>query len=113
MSELFLNSQMISEIVEGVLSVCGNIVKQIILYGSVARHEETEESDIDIALILSQEFNTEMREEFIKWASELDLKYDRIFSIIDIEQERLDKWKDVLPFYKNIYKEGVVLWTAA
>lgn len=40
-------SQMVSELVESVLSVRGDNVKQIILYGSVARHEET-----DVILIL-------------------------------------------------------------
>lgn len=113
MDDFLLNSQMVSELVEGVLRVCGDNVRQIILYGSVARHEETDESDIDIALILKQELSGEIRTKFIKWASELDLKYDRIFSIIDIEQERMNKWKNVLPFYKNICEEGVVLWTAA
>ena len=85
MDDSLLDSYMISELIEGVLKVCGDSVKQIISYGSVARHEETEESDIDIALILNQELSGEVRTQFIKWASELDLKYDRIFSIIDIE----------------------------
>ena len=31
----------------------------------------------------------------------------------DIEKANMDKWGDVLPFYKNIKKEGVVLWKAA
>ena len=31
----------------------------------------------------------------------------------DIEQKNMEKWGNILPFYKNIKKEGVVLWTAA
>ena len=60
-------------------------IPAIYLFGSYARGVATEESDIDIALILNQELSGEVRTQFIKWASELDLKYDRIFSIIDIE----------------------------
>ena len=53
------------------------------------------------------------RELFIAWNSEMDLKYGKVFSIIDIEKEKIDKWGKVLPFYKNIQKEGIVLWKAA
>lgn len=49
----------------------------------------------------------------IAWAAEIDLKYEKVFSIIDIEKENMDKWGNVLPFYKNIRKEGIVLWKAA
>ncbi len=54
--------------------------------------------------------STEIREKFIEWNSEMDMKYDRVFSIVDIEKANMDKWGDVLPFYKNIKEEGVVLW---
>ena len=37
------------------------------------------------------------------------VRYDKIFSIIDIKEEV----GEVLPFYKNVQKEGVILWKAA
>ena len=40
------------------------------------------------------------------------VRYDKIFSIIDIKEE-MKKWGEVLPFYKNVQKEGVILWKAA
>ena len=42
----------------------------------------------------------------------MDIKYDRVFSIIDIDKEIFEKWGAVVPFYKNIQAEGVVLWKA-
>ena len=45
-------------------------------------------------------------------SADLDLKYDRIFSIIDINKKRLDEWGKVLPFYVNIQQEGISLWKA-
>lgn len=54
-----------------------------------------------------------MRDGFLTLASRLDLKYDRVFSIIDIDQENMSKWGDILPFNKNVQKEGIVLWKAA
>ncbi|WP_207745698.1 hypothetical protein [Roseburia faecis] len=41
------------------------------------------------------------------------VRYDKIFSIIDIKEENMKKWGEVLPFYKNVQKEGVILWKAA
>lgn len=31
-------------------------------------------------------------------------------SVIPIEQSEFKKWKTTLPFYKNVDKEGIVLW---
>lgn len=105
-----LTNEITGEIVDGLVKILGSNVMQIILYGSVARNEETDESDIDIAIILNKSFTIENRKKFIDWVAELDLKYDRVFSIIDIEREQYEKWKNVLPFYKNIQSEGIVLW---
>lgn len=108
-----LTHEMTSEIVSGLIDIFESNILEIILYGSVAREEETSESDIDIAIILKKGFNRETKEKFISWAASMDLKYGRVFSIIDIEQELYDKWNSILPFYKNVNKEGIVLWKAA
>ena len=63
--------------------------------------------------MLNKEFSSENGDKFIDWVAELDLKYDRVFSIVDIEHEKFEKWRNILPFYKNIQDEGVVLWKAA
>ena len=43
----------------------------------------------------------------------MNLKYDKVFSVIDIDYSNFVKWSEILPFYKNVNKEGVVLWKAA
>ena len=53
------------------------------------------------------------REKFMQWSAELDLRYDKVFSIIDIQEKNMEKWGSVLPFYQNVQKEGIVLWKAA
>ena len=55
----------------------------------------------------------ETKDRFICWAADMDLRYDRVFSIVDIEKENLQKWGKILPFYQNVQKEGIVLWKAA
>ena len=108
-----LSEEMMRDLIEGLQEIFAKNVSQIILYGSVARKEETTESDIDIAIIIEKIPDLAVRERFIEWNSELDMKYDRVFSIVDIEESKMNEWGNVLPFYKNIREEGGVLWKAA
>lgn len=108
-----LNEEMIRDLISGLREIFDQNVSQIILYGSVARKEETAESDIDIAIIIDGVQASSIRDRFIEWNSEMDMKYNRVFSIVDIEKSQMDKWGNVLPFYKSIKEEGVVLWKAA
>ena len=43
----------------------------------------------------------------------MNLEYDKVFSVIDIDYEMFCKWQKITPFYQNVMQEGVVLWTAA
>ncbi len=108
-----LNHEMAEELVNGLCGIFGDNIRQIILYGSVARNEATAESDIDIAIILNGSLSGDIRDAFLEFSANLDLKYERVFSIIDIDRSNMEKWGDVLPFYRNIREEGVVLWKAA
>ncbi|WMC93378.1 nucleotidyltransferase family protein [Kineothrix sp. MB12-C1] len=108
-----LTYEMTQELISGLIDIFNDNIYQIILYGSVARQQATEESDIDIAIVLNNNFDSEIRERFIAWATDMDLKYGKIFSIIDIERKNLGKWGKVLPFYRSIQEEGIVLWKVA
>ncbi len=108
-----LTNTMKDELVRGLLEIFEDNIEAIILYGSVARNESTQESDVDIAIIIRTDMSDITREKFIQWSAELDLRYDRVFSIVDIQEKNMQKWGDVLPFYQNVQKEGIVLWKAA
>ena len=102
-----------ADLVHGLTDIFSDNILSIILYGSVARNDNTDDSDIDIAIIVKNEMDNSTKERFIRWSAELDLRYDRIFSIIDIPEENMKKWGSILPFYQNVQKEGIVLWRAA
>lgn len=108
-----VNREIKEELINGLCGIFGSNILQIILYGSVARNEAMPESDIDVAIILKGRLTAEKREPFMTFAANLDMKYGRVFSIIDIEQSNMEKWGNILPFYRNIQKEGIVLWKAA
>jgi predicted nucleotidyltransferase len=88
------------------------VLERIILYGSVARHTQTEESDIDIALIVKG-YTDEMYDSMIDVTVDLELEYGKILSVLLIDYDNFKDWEDVLPFYKNVKAEGVVLWKVA
>lgn len=108
-----LTNTMRQELVDGLLGIFSDNILQIILYGSVAREDNTSESDVDIAIVIKEDMDDRTREKFIIWSADMDLRYDRVFSIVDIQEKNLEKWGSVLPFYKNVQKEGIVLWKAA
>lgn len=112
---IMLDKKILDEVVEAILAVPTmreNAVK-IILYGSVARGDDTPESDVDIALITREKINFEGRREIAGVMSDLLWKYDKLFAIIDIIDERFTNCKSFVPFYTNVDREGILLWKAA
>ncbi len=104
---------MYEDVVNGILSVIPDKVERIILYGSVARGDDTPESDIDIALITRESLN---RDEFARISNsnmKLGWKYEKYISVANILEKRFLAWQNTSPFYKNIAKEGIVLWKKA
>ncbi len=110
---VIMNQRMSDELRRGLLDILGNCLVSIILYGSVAKGTETEESDIDIAIILNNKIANEQLDCLLDFIVTLDLKYNKVFSVIDINEKDFDEWQETLPFYKNVKKDGVVLWTVA
>ena len=103
----------LKEFVDGVVPMMGEKLEQIILYGSVARGTSTEESDVDIALLIHGSIDENLEDHLLDFIVDMNLKYNRVFSVIDIDYETFRKWENVLPFYSNVRREGVTLWKAA
>ena len=104
------DKEMFDEIVQTILSVMGDDVTKIILYGSVARGDNTWESDVDIAVISKRNWDSKEKHNVYDVIAELNLKYDTLFSIVIIDEKRFNKWLFDLPFYYSIDEEGIVLW---
>ena len=102
-----------NELIKGLLEIFQGDISMIILYGSVARNEAGPESDIDIAIIMKKDMDEDRKDRCISWSADMDIRYDRVFSIVDIREDNMKKWGNVLPFYRNVQEEGVVLWKAA
>ena len=104
----------LKKLAESLSEVYGKKLKSVILYGSVAKGTATPESDIDIMVLvdLSTEELRMYEEKLCDISTDFALEYFKVFSIIDVSYEEFSKWKQVLPFYRNVANEGVVLYAA-
>lgn len=90
----------------------GDKLDRIVLYGSYARGEESAESDLDIAIILKTTETNAMHDAMTDIVVDYELLSEKTLSVITIEQNHYNTWKNALPFYANIAKEGITLWKA-
>ena len=84
-------------------------LSEVILYGSYARGDFDEESDIDIAVIVdsSRELLRKYRKGLVEIMSNASLEYDVVVNISCIPLKDFEEYKEVLPYYRNIDSEGV------
>ena len=107
-----IRQEMYDDFVNEVKMIYLDNLQAIILFGSVARGTATEESDLDIAILVNSDDRL-MYDKLLDVVVKMDLDNDVVISTTIIEKEQFDTWKDVLPFYKNINREGIQLWKAA
>ena len=103
----------LQELTPGLRRIYGDLIDSVILYGSTARGTRTDESDVDVAILLHPGATKAMREKMLDLVVDLELACGRVLSVLCIDYEKFSEWKDTLPFYKNIRKDGIVLWQAA
>ena len=97
--------KMLTELADMLQTVYQEKLKAVILYGSVARGTATDESDIDV-MVLVDGTDQELR------MFEDKLSDVKVFSIIDVSYQEYMTWMTISPFYRNVSEEGVVLYAA-
>ena len=103
----------LKQLIPGLQEIYGDLMNSVILYGSTARGTRTNDSDVDVAILLRSGATKEMRDQMLDLVVDLELACGKVLSVICIDYGKFSEWKDTLPFYKNIREEGIVLWQAA
>lgn len=101
--------------VEIIKSIYGSHLKQVILYGSYARGDYSEDSDIDIMILLDlsdQELKS-YRHQLSANTYDFNLEHDIDIKPIAKNEGHFKSWVVNYPFYANVRKEGVNLYGAA
>lgn len=102
-------SDILSTLVTQIQNIFSDNLKSVILFGSYARGEQDEGSDIDIMIIVDIDKIKikNYREKIVELVSELELNYNIFISPIIQNYDEFEKYKDASGFFKSVIKEGV------
>jgi len=98
-------------IVNEVKDSLGEKLDKVILYGSYARGDHDDESDIDIMVLadVPLEDANRLDSELAKLANRLGLEHDVLISLFIKDCETFYKFLPAEPFYQSVIKDGVLL----
>ncbi len=91
---------------KGLLQIYGDRIDRILLYGSRARGDNRPDSDIDILIVLKDDFNySEMLRLSSDLATSLSLENDVVISRVFVSKEQFEHRQ--IPFLMNVRREAV------
>ena len=103
---------LLSDLEKRLKEIYDNKLKKVLLYGSYARGDNVEGSDVDIMVLVDMEDKEIKRQhdKILDTVVDLTTQYGIVLSIIENNYDHFYKWADVLPFFSNIEREGVNIY---
>ena len=100
------------KVVQAAKDTLGDKLDKVILYGSYARGDYDHESDIDFFILadVPQDEACGQRKPIRDRLAYIDLEFDLLVSCKVTGKELFEQYVDVLPYYANISKEGVLMY---
>lgn len=104
--------ELLFKVEEELKKIFGDKLKDIILYGSYARLQNTEDSDVDIIVLIDKSDNNlrKYEDNITDIMVDLSLEYEVVVSIYLQSYEVYKKHANILPFFINVRNEGVSLY---
>jgi uncharacterized protein len=100
--------KILKELKADVVRLYGNRLKSVILYGSWARKQANQDSDIDLTIVLTGEVIASREiDRLINVITDINLKYDVLLSVYPVSEKDYDSLNS--PLLLNIRKEGVTV----
>ncbi len=100
----------LEEVVQGLKGLYGERLAQLVLYGSYARGEAHDESDVDLLLLLHGEikaFEEIERANNVLWP--LSLEHDILLGVVPASLEAFEQMRMGKAFVWNVQREGIRL----
>lgn len=104
--------QMIMEKYAGqVKQILGEALCKVIIYGSYARGDFTQSSDVDVMVLttLKDEDSSTVSYQLYDLAFDYQMEYGIDIRVIVKNENQFNYWLGALPFYDNINREGIVI----
>lgn len=104
-------NEITNKVVKAAKESLGEKLDKVILYGSYARGDYNEESDIDIMVIadIGMEELRSIEKELCHIGWELGYEHDLIVAVFLKDSETFYKFLPAEPFYQNVINDGVLL----
>ena len=101
--------KILNDLVCGVREIYKDDLHSVILYGSYARGDYDEDSDIDIMVLADVPLQKlgEFSKQIDELCGRLLYDYGLVVSVTERDTQTYYRYADVLPFYKNIEREGI------
>jgi uncharacterized protein len=101
-------AELLNRLSAGLAQILGERIDRVLIYGSYARGEAEEDSDLDILVVLQGDFDyADMIRQTSDLIAHLSLENDVVISRAFITKERLES--ECSPFVLNVHREGIPL----
>ena len=109
MSSQNVLNEITTKVVQAARESLGEKLDKVILYGSYARGDFDDESDIDIMILADVPLEEQgyERKKIRKLLNRVDLEHDIVLSLCVINRGTFNRYVHDLPFFANVSKHGV------
>ena len=100
------------DVVSKGLEILGDKVYKIILFGSYARGDYEEDSDVDIMMLLDckRKELPQYRQMLSGISGRISLNNNVTVSLLLNDKDTFYSKKNIMPFYQNVERDGVILF---
>ncbi len=103
------NLELITEIKQALQQEFPDIIDKVILFGSQAKGNATENSDHDILVVVNTDYDWKLKNRILEILYDFDLKYDILTDVKVISQDELKTIKGKQPFILEAFEYGLTL----
>lgn len=100
----------LDEITKYSQNILGKDLYQIYLYGSCARGDDNNDSDIDVMIIIDSEKLCQYEDELDKITGDISVKNEVLLSTQYVSKKEWLRKQKFLPYYQNILNEGKLIY---
>ena len=111
-NDIQLPGDLLHDIVTQVCRAIPADLEKVILYGSYARGEATDESDVDIMAVVDngKELEKTVRQIMVDISYDLSLAYGVEVTVLLQDRDEYEQWQPYIPFLRNVNREGIVVY---